>query len=69
LNPYTFHINLFDLAALGTIFIGLAFGLQLGLTKSSNRSANGFLSLALVFMVLAMASLLGADLSKTQCFH
>jgi putative ABC transport system permease protein len=66
LNPYTFHINLFDLAALGTIFIGLAFGLQLGLTKSSNRSANGFLSLALVFMVLAMASLLGADLSKTQ---
>lgn len=62
LNSYIFHINLYDLAALGTMFIGVSFSLQLGFIKSINRTANRFLSLALVFMVLAMASLLGPDI-------
>jgi putative ABC transport system permease protein len=61
LNPYTFHINLYDLAFLGTVFIGLNFALLLWFTKSINRAANRFLGLALVIIVLWMARLLGID--------
>jgi putative ABC transport system permease protein len=61
LNPYTFHINLYDLAFLGTVFIGLTFALLLWFTKSINRTANRFLALALVTIVLWMARILGID--------
>ncbi len=62
MNPYTFHINLYDLAFLGTIFVGLSFTLQLWFTKRSNRAANRFLALALLVIVLWMAWLLGIDI-------
>jgi len=62
LNPYTFHINLYDLAFLGTIFIGLTFALLLGFTKRINRSANRFLALALTVMVLWMVRILAIDI-------
>jgi len=62
LNPYTFHINLYDLALLGTIFIGLTFTLLLLFTKRINRAANRFLGLALATIILWMAWLLGIDI-------
>ncbi len=62
LNSYTFHISLYDLASLGTIFIGLTFALQLWFTKSINRTANRFLALALGVMVLRMTWILAIDI-------
>ncbi len=62
LNSYTFHINLYDLASLGTIFIGLNFAVLLAFVKSINRSANRFLSLALFTMILWMMRILAIDL-------
>ena len=62
LNSYTFHINLYDVAFLGSIFIGLTFALLLWFTKTFNRSANRFLALALVTMILWMIRVLAIDL-------
>jgi len=62
LNPYTFHINLYDLAFLGTIFIGLMFALLLWFTKKMNRDANRFLALALAIVVLWMMRVLAIDI-------
>jgi len=62
LNSYTFHINLYDLAFLGAIFIGLTFALLLWFTKTVNRSANRFLALALATMILWMIRILAIDL-------
>ncbi|HEY4326616.1 MAG TPA: ABC transporter permease [Mucilaginibacter sp.] len=61
MNPYTLHISLYDLAFLGTIFIGLAFALLLLFAKSNNRAANHFLGLALAIVVLWMVRVLGID--------
>lgn len=68
LNPYTFHINLYGLAFLGTIFTGLIFALLLWFTKSSNRNANRFLSLALLAVVLQIAWLLCIDMRLADFF-
>jgi len=62
LNPYTLHINLYDIAFLGAIFIGLTFVLQLWFTKKINRAANRFLALALVTIVLWLARILAIDI-------
>ena len=62
LNTYTLHINAFDLAFLGTIFIGLTFSLLLWFTKKANQGANRFLALALVTIVLWTTRLLGTDI-------
>jgi putative ABC transport system permease protein len=62
LNSYTFHINLYDLAFIGAIFIGLAFALLLWFTKTVNQSANRFLALALATMILWMIRILAIDL-------
>ena len=62
LNSYTFHINLYDLAFLGAIFIGFAFALLLWFAKTVNRSANRFLALALATMILWMIRILAIDL-------
>jgi putative ABC transport system permease protein len=61
LKSFTFHINLYDLAALGSIFIGLTFALLLWFTKGINRTANRFLALSLVTMVLWMMRILAID--------
>ncbi len=61
MNTYTFHINTYDLAFLGAIFIGLTFALQLWFSKSVNRAANRFLALALVVVVLWIARVLGIN--------
>jgi predicted permease len=62
LSSYTFHITLYDLALLGTIFIGLTFALLLGFTKRINQTANRFLGMALATIVLWMAWVLGIDI-------
>jgi len=62
LNLYTFHISLYDLAFLGTIFIGLNFSLLLWITKKTNWQANRFLSLVLAIAALWMVGVLGADI-------
>jgi putative ABC transport system permease protein len=62
LNPYTFHITPYDLAFLGTIFIGLTFTAQLWFSKRINLTANRFLALAMVTIVLWIARILGIDI-------
>jgi putative ABC transport system permease protein len=62
LNTYTFHINLYDLAFFGTIFIGLTFILLLWFTKRINLAANRFLATALMIVVLWIARILAIDI-------
>ena len=62
MNSYTFHITLYDLAFIGAIFIGLTFALLLWFGKTTNRSANRFLALALLTMILWMVRLLAIDI-------
>ncbi|MES2109923.1 MAG: ABC transporter permease [Bacteroidota bacterium] len=62
MNAYTFHISLYDLGFLATIFIGLMLALLLGFVKTSNRSANRFLALAMGTVVLWMIWLMGRDI-------
>jgi putative ABC transport system permease protein len=58
LNSTLFHINFYGLVALGAVFTGLTFALQLGFIKSINRAANRWLSLALFSMVFGITSVL-----------
>ena len=62
MNTYTFHINTYDLAFFGTIFIGLTFILLLWFTKRINRAENRLLALAMVVIVLWIARILGIDI-------
>jgi len=68
LNPYTFHITLYDLAFLATIFVGLTFAWLLWFTKRSNLQANRFLALAIVVTVLWIAKVLGTDIGLEKDF-
>ncbi|HWB27155.1 MAG TPA: ABC transporter permease [Chitinophagaceae bacterium] len=62
MNTYTLHITLYDLFFFGMIFVGLTFALLLAFVKTVNRSANRFLALALVTMVLWMVRVLAIDI-------
>jgi putative ABC transport system permease protein len=62
LDTYTFHITPYDLAFLGTIFVGLTFILLLWFTRRTNQTANRFLALALATIVLWMTSIMGIDI-------
>jgi putative ABC transport system permease protein len=62
LNPYTFHINLYDLFFLGTIFIGLTFALLLLFSKRTGQAANRFFGAALGSVVLQLVWVLGIDI-------
>ncbi len=57
MNAYTFHISLYDLASLATLFSGLSLALVLGFAKRPNQTANVFLSSALVVIVLKTGGL------------
>jgi putative ABC transport system permease protein len=61
LDIHIFHINPYDLAFLGVIFTALNFALLLAFTKRANRSANRFLALALVVMVVWIAPISAID--------
>ena len=62
MSTYNFHINLYDVAFQGAIFIGLTFAMLLLFTKSINRAAKQFLGLALVVVTLWMVRLLCIDI-------
>jgi len=62
LNTYTFHISFYDLAFLGAIFIGLNIAGFLWFAPKINRTANRFLALAMLTVVLWIARLLGIDI-------
>jgi putative ABC transport system permease protein len=59
MDTYTFHINTYDLAFIGTIFIGLTFILLLWFTKRINQAANRLLALAMLTIVLWISRILG----------
>jgi putative ABC transport system permease protein len=61
LKAYTFHIDLYDLAFLGTIFVGLAFSLMLLIAQKGNKAANQILGLILIVAALNMIRALGTD--------
>ena len=54
MNPYTLHIKFYELAFLGTGFIGLTFILLLWFAKKSYGAASRFLALALLSNVLQL---------------
>lgn len=62
MNPYTFHITLFDAAFFGTLFIGFTFILLLWSTGKANKVANRFLAIALAVVVLWITRILGIDI-------
>jgi putative ABC transport system permease protein len=68
MNPYTFHINLYDAAFFATIFIGLTFSLLLWFNKRINLRANRFLGLALVITVLWTTRILAIDIQLGAYF-
>ena len=57
MSPYIFHINLYDLASMGTLFPGLTLALLLGFAKRASQTANLFLSSALAVIVLKTGGL------------
>ncbi|MFB0495862.1 putative ABC transport system permease protein [Mucilaginibacter sp. OAE612] len=61
MKTYIFHINLYHLTFLGTVFLGLAAALLLWFGKKLNQTANRFLAVALVVIVLYIARLLAVD--------
>ena len=68
MNAHTFHISLYDLFFLGTIFIGMNFALLLWFTKRANQVANRFLSMAMAAIVLRVVWVLGIDVQQTTYF-
>ncbi|MFC0515360.1 ABC transporter permease [Mucilaginibacter angelicae] len=68
MTTYIFHITPYDLAFLAAIFIGLTFSLLLWFTKNINRTANRFLALAMLTIVLWMAWVLGKSIGLGAYF-
>ena len=68
MNQYIFHINLYDLISLGTIFIGLTFTLLLCFSGGINRTANRLLGLTLAAIALWMVWVLGIDMRLAAYF-
>lgn len=58
MKAYTFHIDLYDLAFLGAIFVGLAFSLMLFFAQKGNKTANRILGLILIVTTLNMIRVL-----------
>ena len=57
MKPYLFHISLYDLASIGTLFPGLTLAFLLAFAKRVDQKANLFLSLALTVIVLKTGGL------------
>ena len=68
MNTYTFHITVYDLAFLGTMFIGLNIAAFLWFTKRVNRTANRLFAMALVVVVLRIVWVLGIDIGLSACY-
>ena len=57
MSSYFFHISLYDLVSMGTLFSGLTLALLLGFSKRVGQTANLFLSSALAVIVLKTGGL------------
>jgi putative ABC transport system permease protein len=68
LSSYTFHIDIYDLAFLGLIFIGISFALQLGFAKKTDRAPNQFLGMALGLATLWLVGVLCRDIGLESYF-
>ncbi|MFC0512562.1 ABC transporter permease [Mucilaginibacter angelicae] len=62
MKTYTFHINAYDLAFLGVIFLGMGFAVLLWFTKRISGAANKFFAMALLTIVLYIARILAIDI-------
>jgi len=62
MKAYTFHIDFYDLAFPGTIYIGLAFGLMLLFVQKGNQAANRILGLILLISVVEMLRVVNTDI-------
>ena len=68
MNTYTFHISFYDLAFLGTIFVGLTIAFFLWFTKIINRTANRLLALALLTIVFQIVWVLSINIQIGNYF-
>ncbi|MEB0263269.1 MULTISPECIES: hypothetical protein [unclassified Mucilaginibacter] len=57
MNPDIFHINLYHVAAMATLFSGFTLALLLAFAKREGQVANLFLSAALAVIVLKTGGL------------
>ena len=62
MKAYPFHIDFYDLAFLGTIYVGFAFSLLLLLVQKGNKTANRILGLILLITVVEMLRAFDNDL-------
>ncbi len=63
LNSHIFHISLYDIFFLGTLFSGLTIAVFLGFAKSTSQRANRYLALALTVMVFYITRILVMDVA------
>ncbi|WPV00702.1 hypothetical protein SNE26_02835 [Mucilaginibacter sp. cycad4] len=68
MKPHTFNINIYDLAFLGTIFVGLTFSLMLFITPKGNKTANRILALILLIAVLTAIRVGGTEIHLKSTF-
>jgi putative ABC transport system permease protein len=62
LKTYTFHLNIYDLVFLGSVFLGIGFAVLLWCNTRLNQAANRFFAMALVVIVLYITRLLAIDI-------
>jgi len=62
MKAYTFHMDFYNLALLGTIYVGFAFSLMLLLVQKGNKAANRILGLILLITVVEMLRALDTDI-------
>ena len=69
MKPYFFHINLYDAAYFGMIFISLTFAALLWFTRRPNLAANRFLAAGLVVIAMWVARVVAADIGLPAYFR
>ncbi len=57
-----FHINLYNSALVGMLFVGLTFAIQLWFVKSDNHPAKRFLAMALAVLAFGLGGILCTDI-------
>lgn len=68
MNLYIAHINFYDSALQGSLFVGLTFAMLLWFVDNTQRPANRLLALALGAMIFGIAGILITDAGFGVCF-
>jgi putative ABC transport system permease protein len=68
MNQYRFQVTFYDIALLGTVFIGLTLVLLLWFEPKRSRSANRFLALAFGAAALWILQVLAVDIELTRYY-